>query len=404
MTDSGGETQQQPSKIPHELAVPGDFLIGAAAAAHQVEGNNFHNDWWHQEQLGKVPRSGDACDHYNRYDEDFKIAHDIGLNAFRISIEWSRIEPVENQWDKTAIEHYRKVLKKMKENGLTRMVTLHHFTLPQWLAEKGGFETKAGVESFARFAWFVAQNLGDEIDLWCTINEPEVYSSQSYFMKRWPPFKKSLLMTMKVYKNLTKAHIAAYHAVKEVLPQAQVGIVKNNVYYEPHQNTFLSKIACSLANHYGNRWFLNKISRHTDFIGLNYYFTRVLSLSVRGFKTINDVHLPKSDMGWQTFPEGIYHVLSDLKRYHKPVYITENGIANARDDMRQDFIRQHLAWALKAKSEGLDLRGYFYWSLTDNYEWADGYGPRFGLVEMNYDTQARRVRPSADIFKEIKHA
>jgi beta-glucosidase len=388
-----------------KLVVPDDFLLGAAAAAHQVEGNNFNSDWWHEEKSGRVPISGAACDHYNRYEEDFQIAKNIGLNAFRISIEWSRIEPVENQWDRVAIEHYRKVLKKMKELGLTRMVTLHHFTLPQWLAEKGGFETKAGGEAFARFAWFAAQNLGDEIDIWCTINEPEVYATCGYGIGKWPPFKKNnVLKIIQVYRNLVQAHIAAYKAVKEVLPQAQVGIVKNNTYYEPYENKLMSRLACTTAGYFGNRWFLNRIAAHTDFIGLNYYFTRTLKLGWSGVKTVNSPKLPKSDMGWQTFPEGLYHALLELKRYGKPVYITENGIANARDDMRQDYIRQHLSWALKAKAEGVDLRGYFYWSLTDNYEWGDGYGPRFGLVEINYETQERKVRPSAEVFKEIHRA
>jgi beta-glucosidase len=391
------------SETQNKLNLPPNFLLGAATSAHQVEGNNMNSDWWAAEKAGKVPFSGIACDHYNRYEEDFKIAKEIGLNAFRISIEWARIEPVENQWDRVAIEHYLKVLRKMKECGLTRMVTLHHFTLPQWLAEKGGFESKAGIGAFGRFAWFVARNLGEEVDIWCTVNEPEVYSAQGYFKGEWPPFKKSIFKTIKVYQNMTKAHLAAYNSVKEVLPDAQVGIVKNNVYYEPAGN-FLDKLACRIANYFGNQWFLNKIYKCTDFIGLNYYFTRVIKMGLTGPKILNSDERPKSDMGWQTFPEGIYHVLMGLQKYQKPIYITENGIANARDDMRKDFIRQHLQWALKAQSEGVDLRGYFYWSLIDNYEWSHGYRPRFGLVEMDYGSLERKTRPSADVFKELTNA
>jgi beta-glucosidase len=396
MENSLSETQPK-------LKMPPGFLLGAATSAHQVEGNNMNSDWWHYEKSGKLPVSGTACDHYNRYEEDFQIAKDIGLNAFRISIEWSRIEPAENQWDKTAIEHYRKVLKKMKELGLVRNVTLHHFTLPLWLAEQGGFETKKGIEAFARFAWFVAQNLGDEIDMWGTINEPEVFVGHGYLLGAWPPFRKNIFQAIKVYRNLGRAHIAAYRAIKEVLPQAFVGIVKNNMYYEPYKNNLLNKLACRVITFWRNKWLLNMVKEDLDFIGINYYYTIILNLNWLGVKTMNSQDRPKSDMGWQTFPEGIYHVLSQLKKYNKPVYITENGIANARDDMRKDYIRQHLNWALKAKAEGLDLRGYFYWSLLDNYEWADGYGPRFGLVEMNYETQERKIRPSADIFKEMTH-
>lgn len=401
MTDSQAQTGPNASG----LTIPKDFLIGAAAAAHQVEGNNFNNDWWHHEKAGRVPASGDACDHYNRYEQDFKIAQNIGLNAFRISIEWSRIEPVENQWDRTGLEHYRKVLQYMKSLGLTRMVTFHHFTLPQWLAEKGGFETKAGGEAFARFAWFVAQNLGEEIDLWCTINEPEVYSLCGYGIGKWPPFKKNYVKMVRVYRNLATAHIAAYEAIKQVRPEAKIGLAKNNVYYEPARSSnFFDRLATKIFTYFGNIWYLNRVRKHLDWLGLNYYFTRTIKLGITGVKTINSDKLPKSDMGWQTFPEGIYQVLTQVKKYNIPVYITENGIANARDDMRQDYIRQHLSWALKAKSEGVNLQGYFYWSLTDNYEWADGYGPRFGLVEINYETQERKVRSSADIFKEIIHA
>jgi len=386
------------------IKVPAGFLLGAAISAHQVEGNNVDSDWWHWEKQGRVPESGQACDHYNRYSADFQIARDIGLNAMRISIEWARIEPEQGKWDHQAVEHYRQVLKDMKSKGLSRMVTLHHFTLPQWLALKGGFETQDGVEAFARYSWFVAENLGDEIDLWCTINEPEVFSSQGYYKGIWPPFKRNALKLVTVYRNLTKAHIRAYRAIKSAKPQAEVGIVKNNVHYEPYQGNPVNRMACAAADYFGNRWFLDRIRRDTDFIGLNFYFTRVISIDFSGAHVANSPERPKSDMGWQTFPEGIYHALSGLKRYGKPVYVTENGIANARDDMRMDYIRQHIGWALKARAEGLDLRGYYYWSLMDNYEWSDGFGPLFGLVEVDYSTQARKVRPSAAVVKELMNA
>lgn len=395
-----------------KINLPKGFLLGAASSAYQVEGNNMNADWWKYEQEGRLPKSGEACDHYNRYEEDFALAKSLGLNAFRISIEWSRIEPAENRWNSVAIEHYRKVLKKMKELGLSRMVTLHHFTLPLWLAERGGFETKEGVEAFARFAWFVASNLGEEVDLWATINEPEVYTQGGYNQSKWPPFKNSKLLALRVEKNLIEAHRAAYRAIKESLPDSQVGIVKNNVYYEPYRKkNWLDRACCYLADRYGNHYFLRKVKDETDFIGLNYYFYDRLKCDFRSVQEMNfnfaknrpeTEAVPRSDMGWRTFPEGIYHLLLDLKKYKKPIYITENGIANARDDMRKEFIREHLYWTAEAVRNGADVRGYYYWSLTDNYEWSDGYGPRFGLVEINYETQERRVRESASVFKEIQ--
>ncbi len=396
-----------------KITLPKGFLLGAASSAHQVEGNNINSDWWYWEQQGKVPKSGLATDFYHKYEEDFKIAEDLGLNAFRISIEWARIEPVEGRFEAKEVEHYRQVLKKMKELGLTRMVTLHHYTFPQWLAEKGGFETNLGVEAFSRYAWFIAKNLGDEIDLWCTINEPELYAGMSYNFGVYPPFKKSYILYLRVLRNLVEAHKKSYHAIKGVRPDAQIGIAKNFNYYEPFRpNNIFDRLIVWISNTVANHYFLNAIEKEMDYVGLNYYFFDLLKFKFP-FRKLDmnynfAVNRPteaywvqRSDMGWRTFPEGIYHALKDLNRYKKPIYITENGIANARDDMRKDFIRQHLQWTAKAIAEGVDVRGYFYWSLTDNYEWVDGFKPLFGLVEINYETLRRGIRSSATVFKEI---
>lgn len=397
-----------------KIALPEGFLLGAATSAHQVEGDNINSDWWHWEQQGKLPKSGIATDHYHKYEEDFEIAKDIGLNAFRISIEWARIEPAEGKFETREVEHYRKVLQSMKTQGLTRMVTLWHFTLPQWVAEKGGFETPQAVEAFTRYAWFIAQNLGDEIDLWCTLNEAELYAGMGYTKGIWPPFKSSYVLTFNVMRNLIQAHKRAYNAIKQAKPQAMVGIAKNAVYYEAYRKrNVLDQIVVFFAKAFGNYYFMDKIRKELDFIGINYYFYNVLRFKLpAGMNEMNNNFLKnrpddppeiqRSDMGWRTFPEGLYHVLKDFKKYRKPIYITENGIANARDDMRKDFIKQHLQWLSKAVSEGVDVRGYFYWSLIDNYEWADGYGPLFGLVEVNRETMARKIRPSADVFHELQ--
>jgi beta-glucosidase len=386
-----------------QIKLPKGFLIGAASSAHQVEGNNIHNDWWHQEELGKVPKSGLATDHWNRYEEDFDIAKQIGLNAMRISIEWSRIEPSEGQFDVAAIAHYKQVLNSLKKRNLTPMVTLFHFTLPQWMAEKDGFANSHNIQYFVRYAQLIAEELGAEIELWNTINEPEVFTYMSSLAGIWPPFAKKPLRAFKQFRNLAKAHKLAYHAIKKILPNAQISIAKNNVYNEAYRkNNILDKAAVWFQDWLGNYWFLNMIKNELDFIGLNYYFYHSLGVGFDGVKQRN-LTGPKSDMGWRTFPEGIYHLIMELhKRYGKPIYITENGIANARDDMRQDFIRQHLKWCSKAIANGAEVKGYFYWSLTDNYEWIDGYDPKFGLVEINYETQKRTIRPSAEIFKHIQ--
>lgn len=410
---SNPETQTSTSA---KITLPANFLLGAATSAHQVEGDNINSDWWYWEKQGKLPESGLAADHYHKFDNDFGLAQQIGLNAFRISIEWARIEPSENRFETREVEHYLKVLQSLKEHNLTRMVTLWHFTLPMWAAEKGGFENPEVVEAFARFAWFIAQNLGEEIDLWCTLNEPELYAGLSYSKGIWPPFKQINILAFMVMRNLVQAHKRAYLAIKQVRPQAIVGIAKNAVYYEAYRpKNILDQIVKFFSNAFGNHYFLNRIRKELDFVGVNYYFynsmmfswpTKILEMNFNFLKNrpTDPPEIQRSDMGWRTFPEGIFHVLKDLKRYGKPIYITENGIANARDDMRQDYIRQHLEWTAKAIAAGVDVRGYFYWSLIDNYEWADGYRPLFGLVEVNRETLARTIRPSAEIFKEVEVA
>lgn len=386
-----------------EIKIPRGFLLGAAISAHQTEGNNTNSDWWFYEQQGKLPKSGLACDHYNRFQEDFRMASEIGLNAMRISIEWARVEPEEKVYDIAQIKHYAEVLASMKANGLVRFVTLHHFTLPMWAAKKGGFTNKNVVDSFVAYAGLVVKELGSEIDFCCTINEPEVHSLLAYNYGVHPPFKKNWFLQLKVINNLIRAHNLAFAEIKRINSNLPVGIVKNNVYYEPYrENNFFDNLVCNVASYVGNDYILNRVKKYSDFIGLNYYFTHTLRFSIKGVKVTNNTD-PKSDMGWRTFPKGIYKVLVGLKKYNLPVYVTENGIANARDDMRKRFIREHLEWSLKARKEGLDLKGYLYWSLIDNYEWHDGYAPRFGLIEIDYETQKRKVRESAKIIKELQN-
>lgn len=387
-----------------QITLPKDFLLGAASSAHQVEGNNFRNDWWMWEQLGKLPTSGTAADHYERYEEDFALAQQIGLNSMRISIEWSRIEPEPGQYNHEEIAHYRKVLQTMKAKDLTRMVTLHHFTLPVWAAKQGGFLNKQVIHRFADFARLIARELGTEIELWSVINEPEVYTYMSYLQGLWPPFSKNPWKALRVFLNLSTAHKLAYQAIKDELPGSQVGIAKNNIHYAPaNSHSRLDKYVVNFSRWYGNHYFLNRIRSHLDFIGLNYYFTHTVKFSLP--KVIEQVKVGglASDMGWRTYPKGLYYLVKDLHKYYDlPIYITENGIANAHDDMRQDFIHQHLSWLSQAIDEGVKVRGYYYWSLTDTYEWHDGFNPKFGLIEVDFSTKQRKIRPSADIYQNIK--
>lgn len=389
----------------HMLHPSKSFLWGASTSAHQVEGNNMHNDWWDWEQ--KTPtaaKSGKATDHYNRYKEDFNLVETLGHNAHRLSLEWSRIEHAPGKFNKNAIEHYRAVLEDLKRRNIQTFVTLHHFTNPLWLAREGGWLNGATPERFARYARYVAQHLGDVVDFWITINEPMVYATQSFWRAKWPPQHTSIKDTLSVIGKMAKAHRLSYRSIHSVLPHARVGISKHLIAYLPEDRFHIDD---QVVTRFQDWWFnhrffsLTGLATH-DFIGVNYYFATKHHVTLFPPK-MNDIEWTGSvsDMGWPIRPEGLTHVLLHMKRYGKPLYITENGIADATDSQRADFIRSHLRAVEKAQEGGADVRGYLYWSLLDNFEWADGFDPRFGLVEVDYNTLQRKIRPSGYVYKAI---
>jgi len=365
-----------------------EFLWGAATSAHQVEGDNVNNQWWDWERKARDRvRSGKATDHFNRFKADFGLAKSLGHNAHRLSIEWSRLEPAYNQWSRAAINHYREVLQDLRDKDIKSFVTLHHFTNPMWFENLGGWENVKASDLFARYVRVVVEELGDLIDFWVTINEPMVYASQSYWRGNWPPQKRSFWAMERVARGLAATHRKAYRVIHRARSQARVGIAKNFVAYLGGR--WPAMIQDWWFNH---RFFALTRGAH-DFIGVNYYFAQTSK-----FERWNGV---KSDMGWPVRPEGLEQVLEHVKRYGKPIYITENGLANEDDSKRADFIRGHLRVIEKAQEKGADVRGYFYWSLLDNFEWAHGFRPRFGLVEVDYKTFERKPRPSAYVYKAI---
>ncbi len=391
-----------------KLEFPKGFLWGAATSAHQVEGNN-RNDWteWEavnaerlsKENGGKYPPenfiSGRACDHYNRFREDFDIAKSLGHNANRFSIEWSRIEPEEGKWDEKEIEHYREVIKALRERGIEPFVTIWHWTLPVWLRDKGGVLSTNFPEYFKKYAKKIASELGSEIQFWITVNEPEIYAMNSYLRGKWPPQRKSLRLYIRVMRNLAEAHRSAYKTIHNDHPEAKVGAATNLSYFEAGSGT-ANQLLKWLAERYWNYYFLRKTTAYFDFIGLNYYFHNRIYYGFN--KNVNKII---SDLGWEVYPDGLYHVLKDLAELKKPIYITENGMADAKDLYRADFIKNSLKNIHKAMSENADVRGYLHWSLLDNFEWESGFGPRFGLVEMDYKTLERRIRQSAYEYAKI---
>lgn len=402
------------------LKFPGGFLWGTSTSAHQVEGGNV-NDWseWehansvrlaaeaarrHAKASTRIPDyilnnypnplleenyvSGRATDHYNRYEEDFDIAKSLGHNAHRFSIEWSRIEPEEGEFNQSEIEHYRNIIKAFKIRGLEPFISLWHWTVPIWFAKKGGFEKRENIKYFVRFCERIISEFKNDVKFWIVLNEPEIYTGHSYLKGVWPPQKKNFFSYLKVFKNLICAHKAAFLAIKQADAQAQVGIAKNNIYFEG----WLAPI----ADWWWNFYFLNRIKNHQDFIGLNHYFHNRINY---GFNKNENKKI--SDLGWELYPEAIYYVLKDLKKYNKPIYVTENGLADAKDEKRTWFIFETLKNVHRAITEGVNVNGYFHWSLLDNFEWDKGFWPRFGLVEIDYKTLERKIRPSAQEYAKI---
>lgn len=399
-----------------------NFIWGASTSAHQVEGGN-DNDWsewekftanskvqaakarqWPKHILKNYPNplqeknyiSGRACDHYSRFEEDFDIAKDIGHNAHRFSIEWSRIEPKEGEFNNQELDHYRSVISALRDRGLEPFVTLWHWPIPLWLRDRGGWESKEIARYFSRYVDFVVRGLGDQVRFWITLNEPTVYVSHSYFKGWWPPQKKSVFSCFRVVRNLSNAHRKAYEIIKQINPDAQIGIAHLVAWFEAYENSFINRIMKWGADWLMNYYFLNRIRDRQDFIGLNHYFHNRINYGFN--KNENKV---VSDVGWEVYPESIYHALKSLAKYDKPVYITENGIADSRDILRGGFFEESISWVEKAMKDGVDVRGYFHWSLLDNFEWAYGFWPRFGLVEIDYQTMERKIRPSAWKYKSI---
>jgi len=400
-----------------KIKLPKNFFWGAATASFQVEGGIENCDWAEAARLGRVPTCGAACDHYNRYEEDFDLAVQLGHTAHRFSIEWARIEPEEGQFDSAAIEHYRQVIQAMKARNLEPIMTLWHFTLPVWFAESGGFERKDSPEIFARYAKFVAEQLGGEVAHITTMNEPNVYGSNGWLRGSWPPFKrfsltdlisitnsgnnfedkadkgfKNALLYRRVMRNLAKAHNAAYVAIKQSAQHSQVSVVKHVIVFDANWNPF-NKIKAAIANYVWTSVFMNRTKRHMDIVGLNYYFYTQFG-DTRQWK--------KTDMDWNFAPEKIYDALHRLSKFGLPVFVSEAGLADHDDSGRPEYITKQVEATMQAVADGIDVRGHLYWSLMDNYEWALGFEKQFGLIKVHYDDGCRReIRPSAFVYKDL---
>lgn len=397
------------------IQFPKDFYWGAATSAYQVEGDNTNADWWQWEKrVGKEP-SGAACRHYEFFRQDFDLAKELNHNAHRISVEWSRIEPEKGKFSSEALEHYKNVILSLKERGIEPVVTLHHFTNPVWFADLGGWLNKDAVKYFLRFTDKIVDALSENVRFWVTVNESNVYVYYSYIKGDWPPQERSLLKARRVEGNLLAAHIKAYRLIHDIyrrknLDPVYVSIARNLQAFVPCAPTLKNKLGVYLRNRCFNLGFLGRLARRNllDFIGINYYSRQLVDVEGWGFNNLmsdvcNKDHDPrrKNSMGWDIYPEGLYNLLLGLKKYDLPVFILENGICTADDNLRWEFIVEHLKSINRAMVQGVEVLGYIYWSLMDNFEWDKGFGPRFGLIEIDYSNYKRTVRESARRFAQI---
>lgn len=394
-----------------DIRFPHDFLWGTASASYQVEGpvddkNLVQSNWsaWEPRYIKGGQRCGNAVEHYHRYREDIQLMKDFGLNAYRFSLSWDKIESNRGQYNQEVLQHYHDVFRELNRQSIVPMVTFHHFVHPLWFEESGAFLSKGNVEVFVRFAIDMFREFENECQLWCTINEPEVYVSGGYFNGIFPPGHKSKSDEASlVLQHLLQSHVEIYQNIKKISREPSkhsIGIVKDIFQFDPSNplNPFdhlasrildysmngcilkffrTGEFSWTMPGSTKRLWIDRRAVNSNDFIGLNYYshfFVRFNPLKSPMFEIINDRNALMTDMPYPVYPEGLYRACLRLKNElpNVPIYITENGIADRTDDRRHLFLRRYLYALSRAINEArCDVRGYFYWSLTDNFEWAE---------------------------------
>ena len=421
------------------MSFPKGFLIGATTAAHQVEGNNVHSDAWAQEQMKYSPNlepSLDAVDHYHHYAEDIELLAQAGLNTYRFSIEWARIEPQEGVYDEAEIEHYRDMIRCCKEHGVLPVVCLHHFTSPKWLISKGGWEAESTIDDFKRYCVYVMERLGGELEYVCTINEANMRLQfalvAAKYMKAAQKQQKAASDAgggLQVGVNLEailarkaaadeetaavfglkdasdfhpfqsvctpegdlivfRAHAAARDAMKELYPDLKVGItlsLHDLQAVEGGENAAAQRWADEFTH------YLPYI-QNDDFVGVQNY-TRELMNADGPLSAPAGADL--TDMGHELYPEGLAHVIRKVAQDYKgDIIVTEHGVAAENDSLRVEFIRRAMQGIEQCLAEGIPVKGYLHWSLMDNYEWAKAYSVKFGMIAVDRTTQKRSPKPS----------
>lgn len=423
-----------------KLAFPEGFLWGTATAGHQIEGHNDKSDWWQFEQEGKTldgTKSGAAVDYWNRYEEDHALMNELGYPAFRLGVEWAKIEPEDGVISREAIERYKNILASLRSRNIKICLTIYHWVLPMWFAKKGGWLWDKAVKRFVKFAEIVVKELGEYPDMWVTLNEPTVPTSAGYFAGVFPPEKKSIPEFLSATKALMKSHYRIYELIHNVVPGAPdggptiAGIATAYQDVKPYGSPGLAgmyeKTLSRLYKYFSFKAWDNVLTKDglpfplndselknlkdtVDFAGVNYYTrycprfdaTKTDQMFIDVFKVPEGSQI--TQMGWEIHPPGFYNVLMDVwKTFGKPIYITENGIADDTDEMRPSYTLEHLAQVHRAIGSGADIQGYYHWSFTDNFEWKEGFSKRFGLIAVDHDDPKleRKPRPAARMYSKI---
>jgi len=382
---------------------PEGFTWGTATAAHQVEGGNTNNDWWafeHTPGSGCTESSGDACDSWLRWEQDADLVASLGLDNYRFSVEWSRIEPSEGEFSQAALQHYRDQCEGLRQRGIDPVVTFHHFTTPRWLTAQGGWESDLAIERFERFCTVVAEALGPVMSRACTINEPNIVATMGWLAGMFPPGKTNKRLSRLVADNLVKAHRVAVDAIRAAAPGVPVGLTLSMTDYQLLEG---GEKKLESIRHHSEDVFLDAVGGD-DFLGVQVYSR--MRIGPKGWAGPEE-GVPTLDMGYEFYPASLGNCLRRAWDYTNgalPLLVTENGIGTTDDTQRIQYVHQALEGVLNAIADGIDVRGYTYWSLLDNFEWALGYKPRFGIVNVDRSTFARSAKPSAAWLSSVATA